>query len=379
MTALSKSATAGLERLVMAAKAEASLLAADQAESTRKTYEANARRLAAGWDLESTAAKGTRYAMRAAGLWTMRKQLKKALKEADKIKKNGMTGEELFVMRELQWAASLEKVRELMDRIDAFKALPWDKPHDKERRQEKSHKQRAATDAQLEKFFATAAKSSFREAFLAMEFAGVRGEELGKGVRIEAIKKNGVPTLSFFIESVKADGRLKGLDLRRVDVPFPAKAAKPVQRRWMELAKAAAKKGGHVVQVSKTENQSVGQRLTQNFRDIAKRAGVPISSYALRQRYSAQVKASNPGDAVAVALALGHQTTETQRHYARRTRGKGGISPVESIGVNIIGAKIRGATARTGPPLHVKEKVSLSAIAAPPPASAAPRPRGPRM
>jgi len=59
-----------------------------------------------------------------------------------------------------------------------------------------------------------------------------------------------------------------------------------------------------------------------------------IASQSLRNRFAAQVKQAKPGDAVAVAVALGHQTTETQRHYARASRGGGGISPVKSTEVN---------------------------------------------
>ena len=60
-------------------------------KSSRLTYEAKAKQLADGWDLGS-ACKSSRYSMRAAGLWTMRKQLRAVLKEAKRVEKNGRTG-----------------------------------------------------------------------------------------------------------------------------------------------------------------------------------------------------------------------------------------------------------------------------------------------
>jgi len=77
---------------------------------------------------------------------------------------------------------------------------------------------------------------------------------------------------------------------------------------------------------------------------------------------------------VAVALALGHQSTETQRHYARSRRGGGDVSPVQVNAFNVSGQLVRGEKIRKGPPLHVVQKAVLqSAIAAMPP----PRMRGP--
>lgn len=352
----------------------------DLAESTRLTYEAKAKQLADGWDM-GTACKKSRYSMRAAGLWTMRKQLKAVLKEAKKVAKNGRTGGEFFALREAQFSQEMEKVAEKLAVIRAFDALPWAEIEDAGRRLEKSHKKRPAKDSELVSFYKSAEKSSYREAFLVAEFAGCRGEELGKGVRVELGKKEGVATLRFFIQSAKADGNKKGLDLRAVEVPFPSAADEPVQRRWMELAKSVATatkatKKSYVVSVAASEKQTAGRLFTDACKNTARAADVDVSAYSLRNRFSAQVKQANPGDAVAVAVALGHQTTETQRHYARASRGGGDVSPVQSIGVNVSGQQIRGAPVRSGPPQHVKQKVILSAaVAAAPP----PKMRGPRL
>ena len=349
---------------------------------SRLTYEVKAKQLADGWDM-GTACKKSRYSMKAAGLWTMRKELRALLKEAKRVEKEGRTGGELFALREAQFAQEMEKVEEKLAAIRVFDALPWSEIEDTGRRLEKSHKKKPAKDSELVSFYKSAEKSSYREAFLVAEFAGVRGEELGKGVRVEVGEKEGTATLRFFVQSAKADGDKKGLDLRAIEVPFPSGADKPVQRRWMELAKSAAKakkatKKSYIVSVVASEKQTAGRLFTDACKNTARTAGVDVSAYSLRNRFSAQVKQANPGDAVAVALALGHQTTETQRHYARASRGGGDVSPVQSTGINISGKKIRGAPVRTGPPLHVKHKKILGATT-PRAAVAPPRPRGPRL
>ena len=352
----------------------------DPAKSTRLTYEAKAKQLAEGWDM-GTACKKSRYSMRAAGLWTMRGELKALLKEAKRVEKNGRTGEELFALREAQFAQEMEKVAKKLAAIRAFEALPWSEIEDTGLRLEKSHKKKPAKDSELVSFYKSAEKSSYREAFLVAEFAGCRGEELSKGVRVEVGKKEGTATLRFFVQSAKADGDKKGLDLRAIEVPFPSCAAEPVQRRWMELAKSVATatkstNKSYVVSVAPSVKQTAGRLFTDACKNTARAAGVDVSAYSLRNRYSAQVKQANPGDAVAVALALGHQTTETQRHYARASRGGGDVSPVQSTGVNVSGQTIRGAPTRSGPPQHVKQKVIFSAaVAAAPPRKI----RGPRL
>lgn len=370
--------TPALDDLVRVAKAEVGHWA-EVEQGTRLVYEQNARKLSTGWDL-AAAAKGSRYVMRAAGLWTMRRDLKRALRTAEKVRKKGMTGEELQPVREAMFAREMQAVAKQLEAIAAFTALPWNQQAEKLVKKQKPHKQKAATDAALEKFYAAAAKSSFLVPIMVAEFSGVRGAEFGAGVRLELTKVKGVPTLNFFIQSAKSDGLKKGIELRCVASSFPSEAAPEVQRRWLNLAKLVPAGKSYVVSIDPTAKQTPGQRFTQACKFIGKKANVDTRGYGLRHRLSAQVKESSGGDAVAVALALGHQTTETQRHYARASRGGGGVSPVQVVGVNVAGHVIRGATCRTGPNHAQKERVQLrAAVAAAPPASVAPRPRGPRL
>ena len=363
---------AALSLIVREAEAEAAR-AGNVGKATRLTYEAKARQLAGGWDMGS-ACKSSRYAMRAAGLFTMRRQLRKLVREAKQVLAKGATGVELAPVRAAQWRQKVAEVNAVLQRLRDFEALPWSDIADPKRRLEDSHKQRPATDAELVAFYEAAARSSFMDAFLVAEFAGVRGQEFAEGVRVEAVKRAGVVTLVVTVLSAKCDGAKKGLDVRQVEVPFPAQASSEVQKRWLVLATKATGRHGFKVRVEPSEKQTAGVRFTNAVRNVARPAGLDIAAYSFRHRFSAQVKQASGGDAVAVALALGHQTTETQRHYSRARRGGGGVSPVRIVGVNVGAHVIRGATRRAGPNLAQKERVQLrAAVAASPPAKTAPR------
>jgi hypothetical protein len=348
------SAMRSLDGVVRALREEVKQAGPLTPESQRE-YERRAGQLRSGWDM-AKAGKSERYAMRAAGIWDMRQQIRKKLAEADRIVKRGEGSPE---QRAKARGAVLAQALKISKHLDAFRALPW-ADCDRNAKQEASHKKHAGTDEELKRFFEAVGNSQFRDAFLVAEFSGLRGQELGKGIRIEAHQIKGVKTLSFSVESAKADGKKKGLELREILVPFPAEATVAVQERWSELAdKVDAAKGRKIiVTMDRTEKQTAGQRFTQDFRHFVKKAKLSdFSGYSLRHRASSQTKAM--GDAENTALVLGHQTTETQRHYGRAKRGRGGVSPVAHIGVNVSGIAIRGPSVRAGPGLHSKEKVAL--------------------
>ena len=379
--AVSKTITEGRDLLKLANEAmeEVNLINNRISEATRLTYEAKYAQLQKGWDLGS-ACKKSRYSMRAAGLHMMRKQLSRTLRAAKKLLDKGTGAGELVLVRQAMYAEKMKEVRKELEAIRAFQALDWNTIADPKLRLESSHKQRAVTDSELEKFYKAGAKSSFLDAFLVAEFAGVRGEEFREGVRVEYAMIEGQRVLSFFIESAKSDGKKKGISVRQVDSAFPKNAGKSVQKRWIELAKRVADhKKSYVVTIEPTAKQTAGQRFTNAFKTFAKKADLDISAYSMRQRFSSQVKQANKGDAVAVALALGHQSTLTQKHYARASRGKGGISPMITTGKVHSGEVIRGPKTLAGPAQHIKESVVLSVAIPPRYSPPSPRPRGPRL
>lgn len=310
-----------------------------------------------GWDMFS-AGKNERYLMRAAGVWDMRNKIREKLNAADKAWKRGPgTKDE----RDAKRGEILADALKIAKALDAFREEPWSEG-DLKARQQQSHKKDSATDTQMRAFFEAVGDTRFREVYLVTEFTGCRGEELAKGIRIEAKRTKGGPELHFFIESAKCDGDKKGLEVRQVIVPFPSGAAVDVQERWKELAGTIEKGKSRTVTLEPTEKMSAGERLTRNVLSMAKKAGLKgFSVYSLRHRVSSQTKAM--GDAENTAAVLGHQSTETQRHYGRKKRGKGDVSPVAHVGVNLSGVIIRGGGVgggpKPGPALHVKEQVAL--------------------
>ena len=350
----------GLEALLGQIKQEGALWR-DVAKSTRLEYERNYEQLLKGWEM-GLARKKTRYKMRAAGIYMMRKELKAIAREAKEILRSGIKGDLTQSQVNKAYGDKIAQGVKLLHKLRDFEKLPWDQIADpKAHYHQADHKQKPATDEQLEKFYAAAKRSSFKEAFLICEFSGVRPEELGNGVRVELTKIDGAVALRFHVESAKCDGKNKGLDLRTIEVKAPKDASNSVKERYKQLATIVAtqgKKNGYIYRVEPTAKQTAGQRITNAFKTTAKAADVDMAAYSMRHRFSAQVKQANKGDAVAVALAMGHQSTETQRHYARANRSKG-VSPVQITGINVIGTQIRGAISRAGPPSHVVEKVQI--------------------
>lgn len=359
----------GLDAVLRAIKQEGELWE-DVGEQTRLTYLRNYEQLKAGWNM-GTARKQTRYAMRASGVYVMRKELRKIGKAAEKILRDVSKGVIGQAEGNKAYGEKIAEGAKLLDALKKFKDQPWNEVDDpKAHYLEANHKKRPATDAQLVAFYEAAQRSSFRDAFLVCEFAGVRPEEVSKGVRVELLRVYGTVTLRFHIESAKCDGKKKGLELRTVDVKHPKGASREVRERFKELATIVAensKSTGWVCKVEPTQGKdgkkpmSGARRLTNAFQTTAKAAGVDISAYSMRHRVSAQTKQANPGDAVAVAMVLGHQSTATQGHYGRASRGGGAVSPISITGT-APGATVRGPKTRTGPPKHVQEARILSGV-----------------
>jgi integrase len=358
----------------------------DVSKGTRLEYERKFQQLKDGkWDL-STARKGTRYAMRAAGLYVMRKQLKKLIKEIKETMRDYSKGKLGYSEYNKLYLEKMIAGGKKLNEIKKFTDMAWNEIEDKKAHYlEADHKKKPATDAQLLAFYESAQRSSFKEAFLVCEFSGARPEEIAKGVRIELVRVDGVPALRFHIESAKCDGNKKGIELRTVDVKAPPKtASKEVRERFKELARIVADGGKRkswvcTVEPTTGKNPMPGaRRLTNAFATTAKAAGVSISAYSMRHRFSAQAKQANPGDSVTVAMLLGHQSTATQGHYARASRGAGSVSPsnVASGGISP-GVQIRGEASRAGPPKHVQEHALLEKSIPPAQAlrPATPRPR----
>jgi hypothetical protein len=304
------------------------------AESTTREYERRAERLIAlresGKPLDiAQMVKRERYLWKAAGAWHFKAQVRKAMNEADKVWRSKEFANE--GSRWKAWRVAVEKIKKAREALDQWESLDFAASVGEERRRQANHKKRPATDSQLSRFFQLVGSSKYRPMFLAMEFAGVRPAEFGAGVRVEVEKQGGTTGLRFVIEGAKCREKC-GQPLRSVFVPWPSDAADEVKKRYTELLQLAKahKRDSLVLKVEDSETLTAGQKLSRSFSKFASKCGgdgPKLSPYSMRNRFSAQAKASLES-LEEVAKVLGHQSTETQKHYGRRQRGGGRVSPV---------------------------------------------------
>lgn len=343
--------------------------------STVAEYERRAAKLVAlrdageGLDIAQMV-KRERYLWKAAGGWHFKNACLDAMRKADKIWKAEYASEG---ERWKAYRSAVAQIGKAQKNLDAWEALDFSRSVGEERRRESNHKKAPATDGQLSRFFEVVGSSKYRGEFLAMEFAGVRPEEFGAGVRVEVAKQNGQVGLRFVIEGAKC-GDKKGQPVRSVFIVPPANASRGVQARYAELAGLVKTSGraGLVLKVAESEKLTAGQKLSRAFSDFASKmggTGARLSAYSLRNRFSAQAKASL-GTLEEVAQVLGHQSTETQKHYGRRQRGGGRVSPVAvAVGGGVEFEPVRSyGRSRAGPSASAKSatKVKSSAGVSPP-------------
>jgi hypothetical protein len=319
--------------------------------------------------------KRERYLWKAAGGWMFKAKVREAMNAADKVwksKDHASEGDRWKAYRRA--VAKVDKAREALDEWEAF---DFSRSVGEERRHHANHKKRPATDSQLSRFFQVVGTSKYRGVFLAMEFAGARPQEFGAGVRVEVAKQGEAVGLRFVIEGAKCrEGH--GQPLRSVFILPPEDAGEGVRKRYAELAGLVKENGkaGLVLKVEASEKLSAGQKLSRAFSDFASKCGGDgprLSAYSLRNRFSAQAKASL-SSLEEVAQVLGHQSTETQKHYGRRQRGGGRVSPVAvAVGAGVDFEPVRSyGRSRSGP---TAKAVGSAARASP---STTRKPRGPR-
>lgn len=339
------------------------------AESTTKEYERRAARLIAlresGEPLDiAPMVKRERYLWKAAGAWHFKAKAREALNAADKVWKSKEFASE--GERWKAWRSAVGKVEKAREALERWESLDFAASVDEERRRQANHKKKPATDSQLSRFFQVVGASKYRPAFLAMEFAGARPEEFAAGVRVEVAKQGGAVGLRFVIEGAKC-GDKKGQPVRSVFVPVPSEAGDEVRQRYAELAKLvkASGRAGLALKVEKGGTLTAGQKLSRSFSDFASKCGgdgPKLSAYSLRNRFSAQAKASL-SSLEEVAQVLGHQSTETQKHYGRRQRGGGRVSPVAvQVGAGVQFEPVRShGRSRSGPSVGNASRASPSA------------------
>lgn len=338
---------------------------ADLRASTVAEYERRGKRLkamrAAGEGLDiGQMVKRERYVWRAAGNFLLTVELRQAMREADKIWKASHASEG---DRWKAYRVALDAVEKAEANLTAWGEQDWKNKTGSERRRQANHRKTPASDSQLSRFYEVTKRSKYRPAFLAMEFAGVRPEEFGKGVEVKAARQTidgkEVAGLHFRIEGAKGieegsrkakGGKGHGQPVRTVFVPLPTDATPEIKGRFAEMLRLVQATPGKTLVVKVNGNRPAGELVSECVRDFAKKMGPgpKISAYSFRNRFTAHAKAS--GTVEDVALMLGHQSTETQKHYGRMQRGGGRVSPV-AVYVGERGQQIqpRGPTEKRKP------------------------------
>jgi hypothetical protein len=354
------------------------------ADSTRTEYERRAKRLAGGKVELVGVCKRELALWKAAGKWKMGERVREAMNEADMLWRHGRRVVEVGpdgrkqVRREpfasnadkwRAWRAAVGTIRQRAAELEAFlaEADGWKaasgRTGDAVVRKEASHKKRPFRPGEAKRFFAAVGSSAFRPALLAAYFCGARPQEFAGGVTVRRAldKATNQPGLLLTIhDRAKQDGDKKGQAQGRIFIADASVSSDEARALFDELRELALDHAGEIkIEVAPTGRQSTGQRLTQAARHFALQAfpaGERPSFYSLRQTFSRNVKAAarerHGGDteaaAVEVAQALGHQSTETARHYGRASRAAGEFAP-ESRLQAAVAAPVRHYGSGAGP------------------------------
>lgn len=361
-------------------------------ESTRKEYEARAKRIeAAGGKIDATGMGKRELALwKAAAKWKAKERILEAVAEGERILRSDVFEREADRWKAFAGAVKRLKIAEwkLKETEFALAELKAE-PKADEMKRERSHKKRPFRKGEAEKFFKAVGGSEFREAFLVALFCGARPAEFEGGISVRRVEHpvgSGKAALMFDIRERAKQGKGKGQKSGRILLP-EADVGPEYGRLFRELMKRGEVEGEFVVQVEPSPGMSPGRRLTVAANNFGRKfEGERPSFYSFRQTFSSMVKAGEaarfPTDpamaAQKVAEALGHQSTETARHYGRAARGGDGFAPqsrirkAEAVPVRDYGAS-RGPEGRAA---HRRTKEARSIGQGMRPGTAPPKPKG---
>jgi len=321
------------------------------AKSTAKEYARRAKRVDDANGMVDLLGVGKRELAlwKASIKWKAKERIREAIAEAEAVWRRSD-----FEREGLRWKAYEQAVKKI--KISQYKLAEVETALQNlvacskadEMKKERGHKKRPLKSGEAARFFEAVGKSDFRPAFLVALFSGARNEELSGGVRVRQVKTHdGRVALLLTIENRAKRGTAKGQPKGRILLPVDSVSGE-FAPLFKELQRLVAREGGEMtVKVEPTEKMTVGVRLTKiagYFGGKVELAdGSHPSFYSLRQTFSAQVKAAATAKhgqdweaaAVEVAQAMGHQSTETARHYGRASRGGGGFAPESRLQASV--------------------------------------------
>lgn len=340
-----------------------------KAASTQEQYAKDAKRVAQA-DFAIAAVAGCAssfYKLRAAAEWKVREDMRKVLNKADRVRKNapGMNGEieQLFVyedgFKDEETGEKFDGIETLVARLEKLSAQKWQEVKADARPKATSRNQRQKLGRLpkdwIPRIFERMSKGKggegkYKDACALSIVAGMRPEEVAQGVTFKVMPGG---ALAFLVHGAKvttaSQSKAKGKNVKASDA-----AARGQPQRGFVISSVPADKQAafdHLKAVAAAAGGSakLGANLTASGyssafaaasgREFA-RMKSPPSVYALRHRFSADMKAAGV-DPQGIAKAMGHAAESSQGHYGTKAQGKGGLQ---------IGQIAATRTVRSAPP-----------------------------
>lgn len=322
----------------------------------------------AGTVIAASGSKASFYKLRAASSRVLADRIYEALTKADRIRKT-----QPGTLGDLNWAAFvLDELRPLGEKLARFSKEKWEP--DQVSRKERSHRQRPKLGRLPEDWRARVwervGEGKYGSAVAVAALAGVRPEELEKGVEVQLL---GDGRLAFIVSGAKVikagNGKAaQGQKLRAFTITV---GDDPMALRLKTLAA----RGRVVVRVASA------RALTSAFCSASRKAfpklSAPPSVYTFRHAFCANAKASGLSPEQ-VAQVMGHASTASQGMYGMKSQGSGGwkVEPLGDAPTPIRVAAPKGPPPSLAPaPSARREAREISAVLS---AGAGARPRAPR-
>jgi hypothetical protein len=318
------------------------------------------------------------YVLKAAVLYRMRNRIREILEKVTQYNANPAFTQ---VKKDMEINKVLNSCLVEFESMKIVENADWWKEHCEAREsglwRKENHKKSPAKDKEIEDFWKKVGSDhKYSEAFLIMEFTGMRPEEFKDGVEIRSVTLNGKAGMAFSIKNrakqkeFGTKGHKHGLKKSMFFVEMPnSTTPQAIRERFTKLKKLCTQnqKNGKswVYKVDGTDSSSVGDLISKSYSKVAKKAGLTISAISLRHRFASNAKASAkdkfPNDPKAaakeVAYMMGQASTQTQLKYGRTNRRKGGVSFVKMENLTAPPPEIRCTRANGGQPAAPKIKV----------------------
>jgi hypothetical protein len=316
-----------------------------KSDRTREQYAEDAKRVAKA-DYAIAAVAGCAksfYKLRAAAEWKAREDLRELLNKADGVRKKNPGNPGEFA----QLCIYEDGIENIVRRLEKLSAQKWQEVKADARPKATSRNQRQKLGRLpkdwIPRIFARMSKGKggagkYKDACALSIVAGMRPDEVAQGVTVKVVPGG----LSFLIHGAKvtkaSKSKAKGKNAQASDA---ADRGQP-DREFVILAVPADKQGAfdHLKAVAAAAGGSAKlcAKLTASGyssafsaasgREFA-RMDSPPSAYALRHRFSADMKAAGV-DPQGIAKAMGHAAESSQGHYGTKAQGKGGLQ-IEQI------------------------------------------------